>query len=137
VEREWLEFFVGILLPAGGYVAEFTKSSGRLVAYFDESRGGGRLPLTSVAGYLLEPRAYLDFDKDMQKLLRDSKMCYFQMQDCLHLDGYFKKFRGTDSNVPIGASPEERSRISLKPAVHRQKKMQTLRWTLFLSTQSF
>jgi len=36
----------------------------------------------------------------MRSLLREEKMCFFRMQNCLHLDGYFKKFRDTDGKEP-------------------------------------
>jgi hypothetical protein len=135
-EYEWLKFFLGILLPANrGYVALFTRSSDDLVAYFDESMGPHRLPMTSVAGYLFEPNAYLDFDKGMRKLLRDNEMCFFRTQDCFHLDGWFKQFRGTDSKRPneiereviglirkhavlgVGAAVSEARYLLLQPAI--------------------
>jgi hypothetical protein len=81
-------------------MAVFTKSRDDLVAYFDESMGEGRLPMTAVAGYLFEPQAYVEFEKGMKHLLRENKMCYFRMADSIKLRGCFQKFQGLNSDRP-------------------------------------
>jgi hypothetical protein len=100
-EREWIEFILQVLLPHGGYVAVFTRQSNNLVAYFDESMSGRKLPLTSVAGYLFEPREYLEFDKGMKKVLREHKLCYFRMAECLHWTDEFSKYSKTSPEPEI------------------------------------
>jgi hypothetical protein len=81
-------------------MAVFTKSSHDLVAYFDESMGEGRLPMTAVTGYLFEPHAYLKFERGMKHLLRENKMCYFRMADSIKLRGVFEKFQIVDPDQP-------------------------------------
>jgi len=85
-------------------MALFANGDGDLVAYFDESMSGDRLPLTSVAGYLFEPSAYTEFDSGMRDLLRRYQLCYFRTAECFHCKGQFEKYNGSDPE------PEEAER---------------------------
>jgi hypothetical protein len=79
------------LLPNGGLVAIFAGSS-TLTAYFDESDGSGRLPITSVGGYLFEPDQYNAFDAKLKALCKDIGIEFFRTTDCLHGSGQFARF---------------------------------------------
>jgi hypothetical protein len=136
-EHDWLKFFLRILLPVGGCVALFTKSSDNVVSYFDESMSEGKLPITCVAGYIFEPSAYLEFDAGMKAILRKYKLCYFRAAECFHLTDQFKKY---DRNSPdpelierdvirlirkhavygVAAAVSEALYLLLQPRVHEQ-----------------
>jgi hypothetical protein len=95
-------------LPTGGFVAVFGGSS-TLTAYFDESDGAGKLPITSVSGYVFEPERYCDFDDRMRELCAEVGIGYFRTSDCLHKSGEFKGF---PKDVPL-FEDVERQVISL------------------------
>ena len=88
-EREWRKLWLQILLPNGGIVALFTRSSDNLVAYLDESIENQSLPVMSVAGYLFEPEPYLKFCNGMDALLGPMGIQYFRMFECNDASGQF------------------------------------------------
>lgn len=71
-------------------MALFQRSAESLAAYFDESMTNERLPITSVAGYLFDPDAYLAFEGEMKAILEPHGIAYFRMSECVHATGEFK-----------------------------------------------
>jgi len=105
-EEAWIEFWISTILPSGGAVALFSRSSENLVAYFDESMEPTPLPMMSVAGYLFEPSEYVVFDTSMRALLREKKLCYFRMTECNNRIEQFARYKNTDSAEPLEIEKE-------------------------------
>ena len=80
-----------LLLPDGGLVAIFGGSS-TLDAFFDESDGAGRLPITSVSGYVFEKERYLQFEAELRAACEELGIEFFRTSECLHKTGQFARF---------------------------------------------
>ena len=66
--------------------------SSTLDAFFDESDGAGRLPITSVSGYVFEKERYLQFEAELRAACDELGIEFFRTSECLHKTGQFARF---------------------------------------------
>jgi hypothetical protein len=117
-------------------VALFTRSSEHLVTYLDESIENQPMPVTSVAGYLFEPEAYLAFRDGVDSLLKPLEIEYFRMFEC---NSATEQFAGKDDSeclevekaiiklirdhaiLGVSASVSEATYLLMSPITHDER----------------